>query len=290
MQTVGWIGIGQMGEPMANNLLKAGYGVNVYNRTAEKAASLVEVGATLLSSPKEVVEQSDVTFLMLSNAAAVEAVLTQEDGVLEAIQAGKTIVDMSTISPEDSRDFAVLVAEKGGVYLDAPVSGSTGAAIGAQLVILAGGEEETVRECQPFFDVLGKKTIHFGAQSKGSSAKLAINLLLSVVGQGVAESLVLAEKAGIEKEMMLELISQSAMSTPLFQGKKDMYRTEEFPSAFMLGLMAKDLGLISAEAERLGVDLPLAEVANETYQAARDHGKAKLDMAAVYLELKEQNK
>jgi 3-hydroxyisobutyrate dehydrogenase len=289
LQRLGWIGTGQMGELMAMNLLKAGYRIHVYNRTIEKTDSLVKAGAIRASSPKEIVEQSDISFVMLSEANAVKDVLTQEKGILEGIAPGKIIVDMSTISPEDSRAFARLVSEKGGIYLDAPVSGSVGPAKAGQLVILVGGEKAAMEICQPYFDVLGKETIHFGENGKGSAAKLSINLLLAIVGQGVGETLLLAEKAGLERGKVLEMISQSAMNTPLFAGKRDMYETGEFPAAFMLKLMAKDLGLIKDQADRLDVDLPLAEAAKDTYMSARENGEGDSDMAAVYLELLRKN-
>ena len=289
MQTIGWIGTGQMGELMAMNLLQAGYKIHVYNRTPEKTATLLENGAVREVSAKELVKQCDVSFVMLSDVNAVKDVLTKEDGILAGMATGKIIVDMSTISPEDSKMFAQLVAEKGGIYLDAPVSGSLGPAKAGKLVILVGGDEEAKDLCQPYFDVLGKKTIHFGENGKGSEAKLSINLLLAIVGQGIGEAVLLADKAGLERAKVLEMIAESAMNTPLFASKREMYETEEFPPAFMLKLMAKDLGLIKEQAERLEVDLPLAKAAKDTYMEARDHGKGDSDMAAVYLELKRKN-
>jgi len=289
MKTIGWIGTGQMGIPMVANLLKAGFSVNVYNRTPEKAQPLVAAGGVQLSTAYEVVRQSDVIFLMLSNGGAIREVMHAETGVLAALQADKTIIDMSTISPEESKAFAEQVAEKGGRYIDAPVSGSVGAATAGQLVILAGAMESELAPFQACFDALGKKTIGFGGVGKGSSAKLAINLLLGITGQGIAEALCLAEKAGIEQASMLELIGQSGVNTPLFQLKKEMYRSQSFPPQFMLDLMTKDLGLITDEARRLHLDLPLAEKTFATYSAAKEHGRGKLDMAAVYLELKAMN-
>lgn len=289
MHKLGWIGLGHMGEPMANNLLQAGYIVNVYNRSPEKTASLVESGAINLNSPKEVADQSDIIFIMLSNSEAVKAVLTNDNGILNTIHPGKIIVDMSTISPEDSLSNAKLVSDRGGIYLDAPVSGSVGPARAGQLVILVGGDKKAIDICQPYFNLLGKETIHFGSSSKGSSAKLAINLLLGIIGQGIGETLILAEKSGLDREKVLEMISLSAINTTLYQGKKDMYRKEDFPSAFMLEHMTKDLGLVKAEADHLGTKLPLAEVAYNTYRSANENGKGKLDMAAVYLELKKIN-
>ena len=289
MHTLGWIGTGQMGELMAMNLLKAGNRVHVYNRTIEKTSSLVHAGAIKTLTAKEIVEKCDISFITLSDTNAVKDVLTNEEGILAGITPGKIIVDMSTISPEDSQIFAQLVSKKGGIYLDAPVSGSVGPAKAGQLVILVGGDEEAKDICQPYFEVLGKKTIHFGENGKGSAAKLSINLLLGIVGQGIGETLLLAEKAGLERGKVLEMISQSAMNTPLFAGKRDMYETEEFPAAFMLKLMAKDLGLIKEQADRLNVELPLAEAATDTYISARENGEGDLDMAAVYLELKRKN-
>lgn len=290
MHTLGWIGLGHMGTPMASNLLNSEYKLNIYNRSVEKTTSLVEMGATKLSTPRNVVEKSDITFLMLSDSKAVEDVLTQQMGVLEAIAPGKVVVDMSTISPRDSLLFAKLIEEKGGVYVDAPVSGSVGAAETSQLVVLAGGEKKTVERCQPYFDVLGKETIYFGSNGKGSSAKLSINLLLGIMGQGFAETLLFAEKLGLDREKVLEMVSQSAMNNVLFQGKKEMYRKEEFPTAFRVELISKDLNLIKDEADRLEAKLPLAKITTDTYNSAKENGKAKLDMAAVYLELKDKNK
>lgn len=288
--TLGWIGLGQMGAPMANNLLRAGFRVNVYNRSPEKVEALRAVGATPLSSPAEVTKQSDIIFLMLSNAAAVEEVLTRDQGVLSGLQTGKVVIDMSTIGPGDSRSFSRQVAEKGGSYLDAPVSGSVGAAQAAQLVILAGGTEPATAAYRPCFEALGKKTLNFGAVGQGSAAKLVINLLLGITGQALGETMLFAEQSGLDKEVVMEMISQSGMNTGLFQTKKEMYRQREFPSQFMLELMAKDLGLIAAEVARQNLDLPLAGLTHRTYLEAKEHGKGRLDMAAIYLELQEKNR
>lgn len=288
MNKIGWIGLGQMGVPMAQNILKSGNSLHVFNRTPEKAAELVANGAVSLPSPKAIAETTDVIFLMLTNGAAVKEVLTAPEGLLAGLREGQLIVDMSTIAPSESMEFAQLVASRGARYMDAPVSGSVGAAVAAALIILAGGTEQEVSPLLPLFSVLGKKVIPFGSVGKGSSAKLMINLLLGITGQAIGETMFFAEVLGLEQAAVTDLISSSGMNTPLFQVKKDMFRNQEFPSQFMLELMAKDLGLITAEINSAGLTLPLAQAANATYAAARDHGKGKLDMAAVYLELKEQ--
>lgn len=290
MKTLGWIGLGHMGSPMAMNLLKEDNIVNVYNRSEEKTVALVEAGAQKVDSPKEVVANSDITFLMLSDGSAIRNVLTQENGVLEAVCNGKIIVDMSTIAPQESKEFAKMVEEKGGKYIDAPVSGSVGAAVSKLLLVLAGGDKETVEVCRPYFMMLGKDMIYFGETGMGTSAKLTINMLLGIMTQGFGEVVYFGEKVGLSKEQVIELISKSAMNNGLFQAKKDMYISENFPSAFKLELMSKDLGLAKTASDFHQIELPLAKLADETYKQAKKNGKGKLDMSAVYLEIKERNK
>ncbi|WP_290721630.1 MULTISPECIES: NAD(P)-dependent oxidoreductase [Exiguobacterium] len=280
---LGWIGLGHMGVPMATRLLDGGHGLTVYNRTYEKTAPLTERGATAVKEAQDVVRQSDIVFVMLADGPAVASVL---ESVTDDLT-GKTIVNLSTISPEETKKMARLVEKSGGTYLESPVSGSVPVAENGQLVLLTGGDAEVIATCQPYLDLLGKETIHFGSHGSGSAAKLAINLLLAVVGQGVAETLLLGEGAGLEKEKLIQMISASGMNTPLFTGKRDMYRKNDFPSAFPLRLMAKDLGLITAEAKRQQIKLPLAQATDASYAEAKPtYGDA--DMAAIYLALQEK--
>jgi len=278
-----------MGTPMAANLQKAGFDMQVYNRTAEKTANLVSLGANNLSSPQAVAASSEVIFLMLTNADAIHEVLTRENGLLQGIEPGKTVIDMSTIAPGESRKFAEMIGEKGGRYIDAPVSGSVGAAVASQLVVLAGASSTDAALVGEFFDVLGKKTIYFGDIGNGSSAKLVINQLLAITGQGVAEAILFAERAGLDLENIFDMITNSGMNTGMFQTKIEMFRNKNFPSAFMMELMSKDLGLISQEIGALHLDLPLTSKADATYSSAKQNGFAKMDMAAVYLELCRNN-
>lgn len=280
---LGWIGLGHMGVPMATRLLDGGHGLTVYNRTYEKTAPLTERGATAVKEAQDVVRQSNIIFVMLADGPAVASVI---EDIIPTLS-GKMIVNLSTISPEETKEMARLVEKNGGAYLESPVSGSVPVAENGQLVLLAGGDAEVIATCQPYLDLLGKETIHFGPHGSGSAAKLAINLLLAVVGQGVAETLLLGEGAGLEKEKLIQMISASGMNTPLFTGKRDMYRKNDFPSAFPLRLMAKDLGLITAEARRQQLKLPLAQATDASYAEAKPtYGDA--DMAAIYLALQEK--
>ncbi|WP_018663208.1 NAD(P)-dependent oxidoreductase [Heyndrickxia acidiproducens] len=286
---IGWIGLGHMGNPMARNLLDANFDVYVYNRTISKTKEVAEAGATVCASPREVTEQADVVITMLSNAAAVEAVLQANHGILAGLSEGKIVIDMSTVSPDDSARFAQWVENRGGHFIDAPVSGSVAPAKEGNLVVLLGGKQTDVDYCRPIFDVLGKTAIHFGENGKGSAAKLSINLLLGLTIQGASESLILAEKLGLKKENVIEMISASACNTPIFQMKKNSFQKETFSAAFMLELMSKDLGLVRSEIEKAGMKLPLAEAAEETYRQAKADGIGQEDVAAVYAELKQRN-
>lgn len=287
---LGWIGLGAMGNPMAFNLIKAGFALNIYNRTSSKIQNLKSLGANSFDNIKELVKNSEIIFLMLSNGEAVREVLTSKNGILDSLSENKIIVDMSTISPLDSKEFYSLIKEKDCDYIDAPVSGSIGAAIAKQLIILVGGEEKAKEICKPYFEALGRATIDFGENSNGTSAKLSINMLLGVFTQAMAESITFSQKLGLDKEKVFEMISLSGMNTPLFQAKKESFSRNEFPSAFALELMSKDLGLLKQMIDNCNLNLPLSEISNETYLKAKEQGFGKEDMAAVIKTVKENNK
>lgn len=274
---VGWIGLGNMGVPMAGNLLAAGYDVSVWNRTPDKAAPLVALGAKQVASLPRLVEECDVLFTMVSDDEAVKAIYTGADGVLSARVSGKLAIDMSTIAPETSRFLAEQAKKAGLRFLDAQVSGSVGPAKEAQLVIMVGGEKADYDEAKPLLDKLGKAAIYLGPNGAGTSAKLAINLLLGITVQGVSETLLFARSLGIETEQMLEIISQSAVGTPLIRGKAASILADDYPAAFALKHMAKDLRL----AREAGVSTPLAESAQATYRQALEEGLGELDLMAI---------
>jgi 3-hydroxyisobutyrate dehydrogenase len=287
MLSIGWIGLGNMGVPMVKNLLKAGFQVRVYNRSHERAEEVLKAGAVWAGSPKETVQHSDMTFTMVSDATAVEALLTGDGGILAAPLTGKIVVDMSTIGPEDSRRFAQLVKARGGEFLDAPVSGSVKPAQDGQLVILAGGNAEVFETCQPIFSALGKRSILFGDNGSGCLAKLVINLLLGITVQGVSEALVLADKVGLNRAQVLDMMLESALGSPFLRMKQQLFLENDFPAAFALRLMHKDIGLALDVAGQTGTPLPAASAANTVYSAAKESGKGDMDVSAVYLQLKE---
>ncbi|KZE50039.1 6-phosphogluconate dehydrogenase [Brevibacillus parabrevis] len=279
---IGWIGLGNMGVPMASNLLSAGYDVRVWNRSPEKAAPLVALGAKQTESLAQLADECDVLFTMVSDDEAVKAIYTGTDGLLSARVSGKLAIDMSTIAPETSRFLAEQSKKAGLRFLDAPVSGSVGPAKEAQLVIMVGGEKADYEVAKQMLDKLGKAAIYLGSHGAGTSAKLAINLLLGITVQGVSETLLFARSLGIDTEQMLEIISQSAVGTPLIRGKAASILADDFPAAFALKHMAKDLRL----AREAGVATPLAESAQATYRHALEEGLGELDLMAILRHLK----
>ncbi|MFC8685476.1 NAD(P)-dependent oxidoreductase [Brevibacillus porteri] len=274
---IGWIGLGNMGIPMGSNLLAAGYDVRVWNRTPGKAAPLVALGAKETATLSELVTQSDVLFTMVSDDDAVKAIYTGSDGLLSLPVQGKLAVDMSTISPGTTRFLAEQAKQAGLRFLDAPVSGSVGPAKEGKLVIMVGGEQADYEIAKPMLDKLGKAAFYLGPNGAGTSAKLAINLLLGITVQGVSETLLFARSLGIGTEQMLDIISESAVGTPLIRGKAASILADDYPAAFALKHMAKDLRL----ANEAGVSTPLAESVNATYRHALEEGLGELDLMAI---------
>ncbi|NTU24527.1 NAD(P)-dependent oxidoreductase [Brevibacillus sp. HB1.2] len=274
---IGWIGLGNMGIPMASNLLAAGYDVRVWNRTPGKAAPLVALGAKETAALSDLVTQCDVLFTMVSDDDAVKAIYTGTDGLLSLSIQGKLAVDMSTISPDTSRYIAEQAQEAGLRFLDAPVSGSVGPAKEGKLVIMVGGEQADFKVAKAMLDKLGKAAFYLGPNGAGTSAKLAINLLLGITVQGVSETLLFARSLGIGTEQMLDIISESAVGTPLIRGKAASILADDYPAAFALKHMAKDLRL----ANEAGVSTPLAESVNATYRHALEEGLGEFDLMAI---------
>lgn len=283
---IGWIGLGNMGVPMAGNLLAAGYEVHVWNRTADKTSALVAQGAKHADSIAQLVERCDVLFTMVSDDEAVKALYTGPAGILASAGAeGKLAVDMSTVSPATSRMIAERCRQAGMRFLDAPVSGSVGPAKEGTLVIMVGGEQSDYTQAKPLLERLGKISFHLGPNGAGTSAKLAINLLLGITVQGVAETLLFARSLGIGSEQMLQIISESAVGTPLIRGKAASILADDYPAAFALKHMAKDLRL----AREAGVSTPLAESVAASYRHALDEGLGELDLMAIIRHLDDKS-
>ncbi|MFW5821243.1 MAG: NAD(P)-dependent oxidoreductase [Bacteroidota bacterium] len=278
---IGWIGLGAMGTPMAMNLLKAGYSMIVYNRTKSKEEKLTGAGAESASSPGEMAREADIIFLMVSDDAAVEAVFKGENSLFSANVPGKIFINMSTISPDLSIELGGLCNVKEHKYMDAPVSGSVKPAEEGSLVIISGAEKQLFDEMKPLLENLGKKVFHMGKIGKGNSAKLAVNLFLGILTHGLAEGVLFARKMGIKPADYLEVINAGGLSSPYTKIKSNLIVDNEYPPAFELRHMAKDLQLALDNQ----MDSPLGSVVYNTFQEAKvELGEKDLMAVFKYLE------
>lgn len=272
-EKIGWIGLGNMGKPMANNLIKAGFPLSVYNRSSDKTTDFKDK-ATISTSIADLVAQSDLIFTMLTNDDAVTEVYNE---ISEQDIEGKLFIDCSTISQSCSLKIAKLIEAKNAAFLDAPVAGSTAPATDGTLIMMVGGEEKDVKRASAYFDVLGKLTKHLGKNGSGIAAKLSINYFLSLIYQGLAETVLFAEKMGIERKDMLEIINESACGNGATKIKTPLLIKDKFPAAFALDLMLKDVLL----AQKAGADFPLSQAMISTYQDAHEKGLGKKDVIAI---------
>lgn len=278
---IGWIGLGNMGIPMATQLIDAAYQVAVYNRSKGKESELQKMGATIADTPQALLEKADVLIVMVSDDQAIEQIFEGENGLLSSDAKGKIIINMSTVSPGISKQMSYKCKLKGNDYLDAPVSGSVKQAETGQLVIMAGGEEEVFEKAKPVFEKLGKLTLHVGEVGAGNQAKLAINSLLALYTQGLAETVLFANQNGIKTDDLLHLINNAAIGNVFTKIKGDAILAENYKPAFALKHIVKDLRLAKAE----GISSPLAQASLKTFESAEaEYGQE--DLVAVIKALK----
>ena len=279
--TVGFIGLGLMGKPMAGNLLKAGFPLVVWNRTKARADDLVREGAKFGASPRDTAAQVDVLITIVSDPPAVEGILWGGDGVLAGLRRGSTLIDSSTVSPDLARRAAAACAEKGADYLDAPVTGGDWGAKKGELLFMVGGDAGTLKEAEPILSVMGKKWFHLGPHGAGQTIKLAMNLILALQVDALAEALALVTRAGLQGERLVEVLQSSMARSGVLDIKAPNLLKGEYLPSFPLRLMHKDLGLALDLANQLGVPLPATAAARETYSAVKGSAKEDLDYSAV---------
>jgi 3-hydroxyisobutyrate dehydrogenase/2-hydroxy-3-oxopropionate reductase len=267
---------------MARNLRRAGHDVVVWSHTAEKAKKLAaEEGATACTAPRDVGAATDCIFLCVGDSAMSEQVLTGPNGVIEGVNPGTIVADCSTIGPSTSRRIGQALAARGVHYLDAPCTGSTPGAQGGTLSFMVGGPREVFEQARDYFLPMGKKLYYCGGPGMGLHAKLSQNLVLGCMMQGFIEGMVLAAKAGIEPELMFEILDNSAAKAGLISLKAPAIFRRDFSTAFSLRWMHKDLSLILESARELGVPLPTTSVVHELFQASICKGHADQDYVAA---------
>ena len=269
---VGFVGLGIMGLPMARNALKAGFPVTVTNRTIARAEPLRALGATVVQTPREVAHKSDLVVTMVTSSPDVEAVTFGKDGIVEGAHDGLLVIDMSTISPIATRDFAARAAAKRFRTLDAPVSGGEIGAIEARLAIMIGGDEADVARAMPLFEALGKTIVHIGDHGAGQACKLANQIAVAINNLGVSEALVFAATQGIDLERTRQVIAGGAGSSWAMQNYGPKMLAGDFKPGFMVDLQQKDLRLVLEAAYASHLALPGTSLAHALYTALQNGG------------------
>jgi 2-hydroxy-3-oxopropionate reductase len=274
MERVGFVGTGIMGAPMARNALKAGFAVTVANRTPARAEPLAKDGATVVGTPREVAARSDIVVTMVPNTPDVEAAVFGVDGVAAGARDGTLLIDMSTISPAATRDFATRAAKNRPPFrtLDAPVSGGEIGAIEARLSIMIGGDDRDVARAMPLFQALGKTIVHIGDHGAGQACKLANQIAVAINNLGVAEALVFAASQGIDLEKTRQVIAGGAGSSWAMQNYAPKMLAGDFRPGFMIDLQQKDLRIVLDNAFADHISVPGAALVHELYNALQKDG------------------
>ena len=274
MERVGFVGTGIMGAPMARNALKAGFQVTVTNRTLSRAEPLAKDGASVVKTPREVAERSDIVVTMVPNTPHVEAAVFGPDGVAAGARDGLLLIDMSTISPTATRDVAERAAKNKPLFhtLDAPVSGGEIGAIEARLSIMIGGDAADVKRAMPVFEALGKTIVHIGDHGAGQACKLANQIAVAINNLGVSEALVFAASQGIDLEKTRQIIAGGAGSSWAMNNYAPKMLAGDFRAGFMIDLQQKDLRLVMDNAFADHISLPGAALVHELYNALQKDG------------------
>lgn len=281
--TVGWIGLGIMGKPMARNLMRAGFPLVAHNRSRAPVDELVAEGASAAATPREVAERADVVVTMLPDSPDVEAVVLGENGVLSGMRAGTVFIDMSTIAPAVARRIATAVESGGASALDAPVSGGDVGAIAGTLSIMVGGPQDAFDRMRPLFDAMGKNVVWIGAAGAGQIAKACNQIVVALTIEAVAEALALAEKSGADPARVRQALLGGSAQSRILEVHGQRMLDGNYKPGFKSVLQRKDLRIDDVAAREAGLDLPGARLALERFDRLVARGDGELDHSALRL-------
>ena len=280
---IGWIGLGKMGKPMAANLQEAGHHISVYNRSKDKADSLKKKGAKVQDTPKDLAKNSNTIFSMISDDSTILDITLGQEGVLENAPPNSVFVDMSTISPAASKKVSDYADKKSIKYLRAPVNGSVKQAEEASLVILASGKQDVYQNLYPLFEILGNKLFYVGDGEQARFLKLCINSMVGITSSMMGEALAFGEAGNLDWDTMIDIISSSAIGSPLVNFKKEILKKRDFKPTFTARQMAKDFDLILDTAKDNNLAMPLTSTVRQQWNGMIGTGRGDLDYFA-YLE------
>lgn len=284
--SIGFIGLGIMGRPMAHNLLKAGFPLVVQNRHQEITDEFLAAGARAGTRPRDIAASCDVVITMLPGPAQVEGVLVGPGGISEGAHAGLVVIDMSTVAPVVASTLAARLAEYGITLLDAPVSGGDAGAMAGTLSIMVGGDEETFKRCMPIFQALGKTIVHVGASGAGQVVKACNQIVVALVIEAVSEALVLGSKAGVDPAKILQVLGGGLAANRVMELRGASMLAHDFTPGGRVRFHHKDLGFALETARRYGVSLPATALVDQMLASLEVRGRGDLDHSALltYLE------
>jgi len=282
MANLGFVGLGVMGSEMVLRLLEKGHTLTGYNRTRSKAARLLDKGMKWAGSPREVAEASDFTFSMVTNSPALEMIVEGPDGILAGLALGKVLIDMSTVSPEFSRSVAAKVRAKGADMVDAPVSGSVITLQEGKLSVMVGGRKDTFDRVKRLLLDIGPKVTYVGDNGLALVIKIAANLSLAVQMLAFSEGILLAEKSGISREVAVEVLTNSAIASPMVKYRGPFVLKLPAEAWFNVNMMQKDMLLALDLGRTLDVPMPTTAITNEFLTAARGMGLVHEDFAVLF--------
>ena len=280
-ETVGFVGLGIMGGPMAKNLVDAGYDVVGHNRSDEPVAELEAHGGEGADSPEKVAERADVVITCLPDSPVVEEIVRGEEGVLDGLEDGMVVVDMSTISPTVTEELAEEIRAEGAAMLDAPISGGEEGAIEGTLSIMVGGDESVFEDCRDLFEVMGSTVTHCGPNGAGQTTKACNQIVVAAQMVGVSEALVFAHQAGADLEAVVEAISGGAAGCWTLDNRAPNMIQGKFDPGFFASYQYKDLRIATDAGEAFGSPMPQTSVAHELYKAMETTGRGRDDNSGV---------
>ena len=266
-KNIGFVGLGIMGMPMVRNLMKAGFEVTVYNRTASKVDRMVTEGAKKADSPQEVARKSSIIITMVSDTPDVESVIFGEKGIIEGIKPDSVVIDMSTISPQATRKMAERLKEKKAHMLDAPVSGGEQGAINGTLSIMVGGDAIVFERCRPVFEAIGKNIVHIGGHGMGQTTKLMNQILVCGNLNAVVEALIFAQKQGVDLNKAIEAVKGGAAGSWQLANLGPRIIKRDFQPGFMVDLLQKDLRLVMEASDSAKISLPATALVHQMFSS-----------------------
>jgi len=289
MMKVGIIGLGMLGNAVALHLLDLGFEVTVYNRTQEKTRQAKEKGAKVVTSPKEIAENSELIITIVKDANAVKEISFEKDGIIEGSHEKLIVADMSTIDPSESKNISKKFQEHNIHKLDIPVMGGPNVAITGDLVMMASGNKESFDHCKNVFEKIANKVFFLGESGVAHSVKLAMNLQITMLALSLSEGITLVKKANVDPKIFLEILNSTYFKTGMSEKKAFKMISGKYDTTFTLANLKKDISTITSAAESLGIELPMIKKAEEVYENAVKEGFGEMDYTGIMEYIKKIN-